>query len=197
MHPQDTPCTKICTMCGEEKPCEQFSSRYSKKKPRGRRGYCKKCEYIIDAAKKGKLPTGPTLEKYELWKERKPESCPKNTPEQTRETRRRQKERRKGTASYALERERAREKKRVKGLAIKNSIMRDGCILCGENEIACLDFHHIDPETKEYSVSQLLRTGSFSRAASEIEKCIVLCANCHRKLHAGVIALATQGDTPT
>ena len=53
---------------------------------------------------------------------------------------------------------------------------------CGENHISCLEFHHLDPTVKEGAVSNLIRV-SFERALKEIEKCIVLCSNCHKKEH--------------
>lgn len=60
------------------------------------------------------------------------------------------------------------------------------CIECGESNIACLDFHHIDPTQKTRTVSQMVNRGcSEKRLLEEIDKCIVLCANCHRKLHCG------------
>ena len=57
------------------------------------------------------------------------------------------------------------------------------CENCGEDHSACLDFHH--SEEKETSVSDLVRntTSSISRIKKEIDKCQVLCANCHRKAH--------------
>lgn len=57
------------------------------------------------------------------------------------------------------------------------------CSKCGENRHWVLDFHHLDPETKEDNVSNLLAKGSKKKLLKEIEKCIVLCSNCHRDLH--------------
>jgi len=58
------------------------------------------------------------------------------------------------------------------------------CTRCPENHIACLDFHHLNPEDKDINVSQAVSAGwSFERIQQEIAKCEVLCANCHRKLH--------------
>jgi len=56
------------------------------------------------------------------------------------------------------------------------------CIECGEDNGACLDFHHINPKEKTGLVSKLRYFKN--KIQEEIEKCIVLCANCHRKLHA-------------
>jgi hypothetical protein len=57
------------------------------------------------------------------------------------------------------------------------------CARCDENHIACMDFHHLDPAEKEYEVSKLVGNGMYTKAYKEIKKCIVLCANCHRKEH--------------
>lgn len=58
------------------------------------------------------------------------------------------------------------------------------CKVCGEDDIACLDFHHIDPSTKDKSLASVVTNGwSKERILNEIEKCEVLCSNCHRKFH--------------
>ena len=57
-----------------------------------------------------------------------------------------------------------------------------GCIKCGEKDPACLDFHHRDPTTKEGHIGEFRKFG-MKRLLAEIEKCDVLCANCHRKFH--------------
>lgn len=57
------------------------------------------------------------------------------------------------------------------------------CLNCTENDVACLDFHHTDPTTKSAHVGKLANAGSINKLKEEITKCVVLCANCHRKLH--------------
>ena len=57
------------------------------------------------------------------------------------------------------------------------------CTECGEDHPATLDFHHTDPTQKESGVSYLVNCGSKAKALAEIEKCVVLCSNCHRKHH--------------
>lgn len=64
------------------------------------------------------------------------------------------------------------------------------CVFCGETEIVCLDLHHKDPKAKIKDVSRMAFDAySESRMESEVAKCVVVCANCHRKLHAGLITL--------
>lgn len=59
------------------------------------------------------------------------------------------------------------------------------CKVCGETEPICLDFHHLTDKVDD--VSNLKRHGSLDKLIKEIDKCVILCANCHRKLHAGLI----------
>ena len=59
------------------------------------------------------------------------------------------------------------------------------CNRCGEAHPGCLQFHHPDPAAKEVTVADAVRRGwRRSRIVQEIEKCEVLCANCHAKHHA-------------
>ena len=58
------------------------------------------------------------------------------------------------------------------------------CAKCGEDRGYCLDYHHIDPTTKKFTIAHYLANStSMSLLEEEIVKCIVLCANCHREFH--------------
>ena len=59
-----------------------------------------------------------------------------------------------------------------------------GCCVCGEARIPCLDYHHKDPKDKGYNVNDMIKSHSLESIDREINKCMVLCANCHRLLHA-------------
>lgn len=62
----------------------------------------------------------------------------------------------------------------------------NGCKECGFSHIATIDFHHRDPTVKEVGIAQSIRRGwSKKRILKEIEKCDILCSNCHRILHWG------------
>jgi len=57
------------------------------------------------------------------------------------------------------------------------------CEKCGEDHPACLDFHHTD-KNKEFTISALKHQAySLEKLKKEMQKCQVLCSNCHRKLH--------------
>jgi hypothetical protein len=67
---------------------------------------------------------------------------------------------------------------------LRDELRKDGCILCGYIKCsAALEFHHVGDD-KEGELSKIRSTGSFMREAA---KCIVVCANCHREIHAGQI----------
>lgn len=66
--------------------------------------------------------------------------------------------------------------------------MKSPCIICGESEPVCIDFHHINPIDKEFTIGKH-RGKSRESLSKEISKCVCLCANCHRKAHAGLIDL--------
>lgn len=89
-------------------------------------------------------------------------------------------------------RRRARLRSRV------NDIKRErGCARCGEDDPACLDFHHTDPNDKRMSICEMVTYGyGMDELESEMDGCAVLCANCHRKEHAdGSESTAAEGVT--
>lgn len=55
------------------------------------------------------------------------------------------------------------------------------CSRCGDNRWYVIDFHHIKDKTM--SVSLIVKKGSINQLKKELEKCIPLCANCHREIH--------------
>ena len=58
------------------------------------------------------------------------------------------------------------------------------CAKCGDNRGYVLDFHHIDPLTKENAVSRMIASNyKLDKVYNEITKCICLCANYHREFH--------------
>lgn len=62
------------------------------------------------------------------------------------------------------------------------------CTVCGYNRcLGAIEFHHFKTGEKEFEVSKM---SSFSkeRIILELEKCLMLCANCHREIHSGVLS---------
>jgi hypothetical protein len=63
-----------------------------------------------------------------------------------------------------------------------------GCCSCPEQSVHCLTFHHIDPREKDFTLGASL-SRSLSKIQQEVSKCVVVCRNCHAKIHAGEIEL--------
>ena len=63
------------------------------------------------------------------------------------------------------------------------------CMNCGEDHPACIVFHHRDPSKKDATIAHIVYQKGWGRKRimEEINKCDVLCANCHRKEHARLI----------
>ncbi len=83
-------------------------------------------------------------------------------------------------------------RRRLKEMAV---IYKGGkCTICGYNRcIAALDFHHLNPNEKDFSLSVRGLTRSWEKIKSEVNKCVLVCANCHREIHAGIIKVADLG----
>jgi len=65
------------------------------------------------------------------------------------------------------------------------------CAICGYNKcIKALEFHHLDDKQKDFGISAKGYTRSWDKVKKEIDKCILLCANCHREVHEGITQLS-------
>ncbi len=63
------------------------------------------------------------------------------------------------------------------------------CQRCGYDRcIDALEFHHSDSSKKDFSISEKGYTRSWDKVKEELDKCTLLCANCHREVHAQVAA---------
>lgn len=59
----------------------------------------------------------------------------------------------------------------------------NGCALCDETEPCCMDFHHL--KDKNFLLSRYIKTAT-PVIQKELDKCVCLCSNCHRKVHHGL-----------
>lgn len=89
--------------------------------------------------------------------------------------------------NIVVQREKARErqaKRRIEFKAWFDEFKKTlKCSKCGFAHPAALDFHHENPTEKEYNIAYLKHNGSKESILKEMEKCIVLCSNCHRIHH--------------
>lgn len=85
----------------------------------------------------------------------------------------------------------AKRRKKIKQLAVRYKGGK--CILCGYNKcIDALQFHHKDEKNKKFGLSQDGITRSWNRTKKELDKCVLLCANCHREIHSGISQLPKE-----
>lgn len=71
------------------------------------------------------------------------------------------------------------------------------CSLCGYDHcLAALEFHHVVPADKRFSMSHRGVTRSLARAREEAQKCVLLCANCHAEVEAGMTTLPGRDCAP-
>lgn len=80
------------------------------------------------------------------------------------------------------------QQQRNRGISRKLELIRlkgGKCEMCGyKKNIAALDFHHVNPSEKEFQLDfRHLSNNSMEKILKEAEKCILLCANCHREIH--------------
>lgn len=76
---------------------------------------------------------------------------------------------------------------------VRESKAGKSCIRCGEKDLVCLDFHHRNPLQKEIEIAKApsLMVG-LDRLKREIEKCDILCKNCHAKAHRDSVYAETE-----
>jgi len=64
------------------------------------------------------------------------------------------------------------------------------CVLCGYSRcVRALEFHHLDPKTKQFELSYRGCTRSLAVLRAEASKCALLCSNCHAEVEAGIAAV--------
>lgn len=104
-----------------------------------------------------------------------------NTKDITASREKKARQRRKTPASAV-----ASWRRRTKQKAV--DLFGGGCLICGYSKcVSALAFHHVDPQQKDFSPSG--NSVSWERIQEELKKCVLLFANCHSEVHAGVTEL--------
>jgi 5-methylcytosine-specific restriction endonuclease McrA len=82
----------------------------------------------------------------------------------------------------------SKRRRAIKAMAIK---YKGGeCQVCGYKRYqGALDLHHLDPKQKEFSMSDKGHSRSWERVKEELDKCVLVCANCHREVEGGIISV--------
>lgn len=78
--------------------------------------------------------------------------------------------------------------KRRKSNLIK--VFNSKCCICGFDKWqSALEFHHVNPENKEFGLTVNTTTKALEKQLAEARKCILVCANCHRGIHSGFVTI--------
>lgn len=82
-------------------------------------------------------------------------------------------------------------RRRVKQLLVEEA--GGACALCGYDEfLGALQFHHLDPTEKSFALSSRGLTRGIERLRAEMQKCVLLCANCHAEVEGGVVTIGSE-----
>lgn len=82
-----------------------------------------------------------------------------------------------------------RQEVKLRAVALKGG----KCCICGYSKsIRALHFHHVDPTTKKFTLSHGIH--AWATVLAELEKCILVCSNCHGEIHDGLLNIQTFLD---
>lgn len=85
----------------------------------------------------------------------------------------------------------AKRRRKIKLLSVQYKGGK--CQICGYDKyIGALDLHHIDSSQKFFSIGEKGYTRSWEITQKELDKCILVCANCHREIEAGITQLPKE-----
>lgn len=120
------------------------------------------------------------LEQNRQWRKRNIEAVREGQRSYTRKNKEERKEYNKAWRSSNREyiRERAQERYRELRLWFSDLKKQMGCKECGITDVRLLEFHHIDPDSKLFTIGNGTRGKAILE--EEIKKCELLCANCHK-----------------
>ena len=84
-----------------------------------------------------------------------------------------------------------KRRKKIKVMAIEYK--GNKCQICGYCKYpGALELHHINKSDKSFGIGDKGYTRSWERTKQELDKCILLCANCHREVGAGIEKLPSR-----
>jgi hypothetical protein len=77
-----------------------------------------------------------------------------------------------------------RKRTKLKALEYKGG----KCVACGYSRcMRALKFHHLDPDEKEFGISRKGNTRAWEKIRAELDKCLLVCGNCHDEIHEGLL----------
>ncbi len=85
----------------------------------------------------------------------------------------------------------AKRRKKLKALSVQYKGGR--CVFCGYSKYnGALEFHHLDDKQKDFGLSVRGLTRSWERIKKELNKCILVCSNCHKEVHSGSLQPSSE-----
>ena len=85
----------------------------------------------------------------------------------------------------------SKRRKKIREMAI--DYKGGKCSICGYSRCKqSLEFHHLDNYGKDFGISEKGYSRAWLKVKQEIDKCIIVCANCHREIHAGITQLPKE-----
>lgn len=85
----------------------------------------------------------------------------------------------------------SKRRKRVKEMVVKYK--GGACVLCGYHRyFGALELHHKNGHEKSFAIGDKGYTRSWEKVKAEADKCVLLCANCHREVSAGIVQLPSE-----
>ncbi len=85
----------------------------------------------------------------------------------------------------------AKRRRKLRAMAVEYKGGK--CILCGYRKCHwAFDLHHVNGEDKGFGLSADGLTRSWAKTKKEADKCVLVCANCHREIHAGIAQLPRE-----
>lgn len=85
----------------------------------------------------------------------------------------------------------AKRRRKTRAMAIEYG--GGACQVCGyAKSTRALSFHHRNPAKKDFGLSSKGITRSWEKTKRELDKCILLCMNCHMEVHDGITQLPTE-----
>jgi len=94
----------------------------------------------------------------------------------------------KNSSTYCIKCTNSHTLERVQNLKMQMVEYKGGCCqICGYDKYqGALEFHHLDPSKKDFNLSKLKVRKFGELVKNELDKCVMICSNCHREVHAGV-----------
>ena len=171
--------TQVCKRCRQEQPIDNFS--WSNGRHLSRRTTCRACARSDERERYKRAPLKTNSDEIKVCS-----LCGHEKPLEEFHIHRLHRDGRHSECKMCQNAENVRRhSQKPSFIAVIKRKVEGECYLCGESDIACLDFHHIERKNgnRKREIPYLARYGTVEEVEAEMDKCHLVCANCHRKEH--------------